>query len=107
MPAELVAKIEKSDTFNKGYDTTELLAAAELDMQWHTLPASAPLQNPDAFETEALEKTHLLISYVPPRYRSSYFSHIWGSGYAASIMPIFGHRCSTTMLTHGSKSTVA
>ncbi len=84
MPAELVAKIEKSDTFNKGYDTTELLAAAELDMQWHTLPASAPVQNPDAFETQALEKTHLLISYVPPRYRSSYFSHIWGSGYAAS-----------------------
>ncbi len=83
MPAELLAKIEKSKTFNKGYDTTELLAAAELDMQWHSLPASAPLQNPDTFETEALKKTNLLISYVPPRYRSSYFSHIWGSGYAA------------------------
>ncbi len=83
MPAELVAKIEKSRTFNKGYDTTELLAAAELDMQWHTLPASAPLQNPDTFETQALEKTHLLISYVPPRYRSSYFAHIWASGYSA------------------------
>lgn len=83
MPADLLAKIEKSETFNKGYDTTELLAAAELDMQWHALPASAPLQNPDAFETEALKKTNLLISYVPPRYRSSYFSHIWGSGYAA------------------------
>jgi peptidyl-dipeptidase Dcp len=83
MPAELLAKIEKSETFNKGYDTTELLAAAELDMQWHSLPADAPLQNPDAFETEALKKTGLLISYVPPRYRSSYFSHIWGSGYSA------------------------
>ncbi len=83
MPADLLAKIEKSKTFNKGYDTTELLAAAELDMQWHSLSASAPLQNPDAFETEALKKTNLLISYVPPRYRSSYFSHIWGSGYAA------------------------
>jgi peptidyl-dipeptidase Dcp len=83
MPADLLAKIEKSETFNKGYDTTELLAAAELDMQWHSLPASAPLQNPDTFETEALTKTHLLISYVPPRYRSSYFSHIWGSGYSA------------------------
>ncbi len=83
MPAELLAKIEKSETFNKGYDTTELLAAAELDMQWHSLPANAPLQNPDAFETEALKKTNLLISYVPPRYRSSYFSHIWGSGYSA------------------------
>ncbi len=83
MPAELVAKLEKAKTFNKGYDTTELLAAAELDMQWHSLPASAPLQNADAFETEALKKTNLLISYVPPRYRSSYFAHIWGSGYAA------------------------
>ena len=83
MPAELLAKIKKSATFNKGYDTTELLAAAELDMQWHTLPASAPIQKPDAFEAQALEKTHLSLSYVPPRYRSSYFSHIWGSGYAA------------------------
>ena len=83
MPAELVAKIEKAQTFNKGYDMTELVAAAELDMQWHSLPASAPLQNPDTFETAALQKTHLAVSYVPPRYRSSYFSHIWGSEYAA------------------------
>src|SRR5215469_3265711 len=83
MPAELVEKIKKADTFNKGYGTTELLAAAELDMKWHTLPASAPLQQPDAFEKQALEDTKLWISYVPPRYRSSYFSHIWGSGYSA------------------------
>jgi peptidyl-dipeptidase Dcp len=52
-------------------------------MQWHTLPASDPLKNPDEFEKEALEKTHLLIGSVPPRYRSSYFSHIWSTGYAA------------------------
>jgi len=84
MPEDLVAKIKKADTFNKGYTTTELLAAAELDMKWHTLPATAPLQKPDAFETEALKETNLAISYVPPRYRSSYFSHIWSSaGYAA------------------------
>jgi peptidyl-dipeptidase Dcp len=83
MPEELLAKIKKSATFNKGYDVTELLAAAELDMKWHTLPANAPIQKPDEFETQALEQTHLSISYVPPRYRSSYFSHIWGSGYAA------------------------
>lgn len=83
MPEELAVKIKKTDTFNKGYDTTELLAAAELDMKWHTLPASAAPQKPDAFETEALEQTHLSLSYVPPRYRSSYFAHIWGSGYAA------------------------
>jgi peptidyl-dipeptidase Dcp len=83
MPAELAAKIKKAARFNQGYVFTELLAAAELDMQWHTLPPSAPLQKPDAFETEALEKTHLALSDVPPRYRSTYFSHIWGSGYAA------------------------
>ncbi len=83
MPAELVAKIKKSADFNQGYALTELLAAAELDMQWHTLPATAPEQDPDAFEKAALTKKDLLIEAVPPRYRSSYFSHIWGSGYAA------------------------
>ncbi len=83
MPAELAAKVRKARTFNQGYLLTELLAAAELDMQWHTLPASAPLEQPDEFEKQALEKKHLLINAVPPRYRSSYFSHIWGGGYSA------------------------
>jgi peptidyl-dipeptidase Dcp len=83
MPEELVARLRKSDTFNKGYDMTELLAAAELDMQWHSLPATAPLQNPDEFEKQALDKTHLNVSYVPPRYRSTYFAHIWGGDYCA------------------------
>ena len=83
MPKELAAKIKKAEKFNQGYALTEVVAAAELDMQWHTLPASAPVQNPDTFETDALEKTHLLIGSVPPRYRSSYFSHIWSTGYAA------------------------
>jgi peptidyl-dipeptidase Dcp len=83
MPAELAQKIKKSETFNQGYMLTELLAAAELDMQWHTVSPDAPLQNPDAFETAALRKTHLALSAVPPRYRSSYFMHIWGNGYQA------------------------
>lgn len=83
MPADLAAKLKKAATFNQGYAFTELLAAAELDMQWHTLPADAPLQNPDEFEKAALQKKGLLIKAVPPRYRSTYFSHIWGSGYAA------------------------
>ena len=83
IPEELAARIRKAATFNKGYDMTELLAAAELDMQWHFLSPDAPLQNPDAFEKQALDKTHLNIAYVPPRYRSTYFSHIWGSGYSA------------------------
>ncbi len=83
MPEELVAKIRKAAKFNQGYLVTEALAAAELDMQWHTLPATAPLQNVDVFEKEALEKTQLDLAAVPPRYRSSYFLHIWANGYAA------------------------
>ena len=84
MPAELVAKIKKSKTFNQGYDLTELLAAARTrHAVAHASAPSAPLQNPDAFEKQALQKTHLALSYVPPRYRSSYFLHIWGDGYAA------------------------
>jgi peptidyl-dipeptidase Dcp len=84
MPKEIVERLTQSATFNKGYDMTELLAAAELDMQWHFLPPDAPLQNPDDFEKQALQKTQLEVSYVPPRYRSTYFSHIWGGGYSAS-----------------------
>jgi peptidyl-dipeptidase Dcp len=83
MPEELAARIRKAATFNKGYDMTELLAAAELDMQWHFLTPRAPLQNPDEFEKQALDKTHLNVSYVPPRYRSTFFSHIWQGGYSA------------------------
>lgn len=83
MPAELVAKIEKAKNFGEGYDLTELLAAAELDMQWHTLSASAGPQNPDGFEAQALATTHLDLRDVPPRYRSTYFLHIWASGYSA------------------------
>jgi peptidyl-dipeptidase Dcp len=83
MPADLVEKIKRSQSFNQGYMLTEILAAAMLDLDWHTLPAGAPLENPDAFEKEALSKSHLWIGYVPPRYRSSYFLHIWANGYAA------------------------
>ncbi len=83
MPKELADKIEKSTLFNEGYDFTELLEAADLDMAWHTLSASAPEQNSDQFETASLKKDHLYIPQVPPRYRSSYFLHIWANGYAA------------------------
>ena len=83
MPTEMAAKLRETRTFNQGYALTEVVAAAELDMQWHILPAGTPPQNTDTFETEALDKTHLTVSYVPPRYRTSYFSHIWNTGYAA------------------------
>ncbi len=83
MPAPLAAKVKQAELFNQGYSLTELLAASELDMQWHTLAPGERLQQPDTFEKAALEKTGLALAAVPPRYRSTYFSHIWGSGYAA------------------------
>ena len=83
MPQPLVDKMKKAGMFNKGYDMTELVSAALLDMNWHMLGAAAPLQDADTFEATALKKDGVDLSYVPPRYRSSYFQHIWGNGYAA------------------------
>jgi peptidyl-dipeptidase Dcp len=83
MPQPLVDKIKKAGLFNKGYDMTELVAAAMLDMNWHMLGADAPKQDVDAFEIASLKKDGVDLSYVPPRYRSSYFLHIWSNGYSA------------------------
>lgn len=83
MPQVLVDKINKADKFNKGYAMTELLAAALLDMHWHMLGADQPQQDVDKFEAASLSQDKIDLSYVPPRYRSSYFQHIWGNGYAA------------------------
>ncbi len=83
MPQELVDKINKADKFNKGYAMTELLAAALLDMHWHMLAAGQPQQAVDKFEAASLQQDSIDLGYVPPRYRSSYFQHIWGNGYAA------------------------
>lgn len=84
MPQTLVDKIKKAATFNQGYGLTELLSAASLDMQWHTIGSDSTLQNVDTFEINALKRTKLNLSQVPPRYRSSYFLHIWSNGYAAA-----------------------
>lgn len=83
IPNTLVDKIKASATFNQGYSLGEILAASQLDMQWHELPSSAPKQNVDTFEQQALAKTHTNFTSVPPRYRSSYFLHIWANGYEA------------------------
>ncbi len=100
IPEALVTKIKSAATFNQGYALTEILSAADLDMQWHTLKADAALQDVDKFETEALKKTHLDLAYVPPRYRSSYFLHIWGNGYAAGYYAYLW----TEMLDHDAYS---
>ncbi|MEJ2495653.1 MAG: M3 family metallopeptidase, partial [Ignavibacteriaceae bacterium] len=83
MPQELADKIVKAQLFNQGYDFTEILEAADLDMAWHTLSVSDSVQNSDKFEINSLTKDNLYIPEVPPRYRSSYFMHIWGNNYAA------------------------
>ncbi len=84
MPQELVDKIKKVSTFNQGFATTEYLAASLLDIAWHTIPPGTPQQDVDLFETAALKKYNVDMYEVPPRYRTTYFAHIWGGGYASS-----------------------
>jgi len=83
MPDALREKMLSATQFNKGYDMTELLSAALLDMNWHGLSASEAPDDVEAFEVAALEREQLHLPAVPPRYRSSYFAHIFGGGYAA------------------------
>ncbi len=83
MPQALVEKIKKSQKFNQGYALTEYLAAALLDMSWHTLTADMPLQDVNTFEPASLNRFNINLPLVPPRYHTTYFSHIWGGGYAA------------------------
>ena len=83
MPQAMLDKIRKAAAFNQGYSFTEVLAAHNLDLQWHSLKPGLPLQDVNKFEQEALTKTGLNLSQVPPRYRSTYFNHIWNSGYSA------------------------
>jgi len=83
MPEPLQAKLKATKNFNGGHALTEVLAAAEVDLQWHTLPSSDTLQQADVFEAKALEEKKINFALVPPRYRSTYFAHIFGGGYAA------------------------
>jgi peptidyl-dipeptidase Dcp len=83
MPAAMVKAIKDSGTYGQGYATEEYIAAALLDQAWHTLPSDAEKQDVDKFEAEALKKYNVDYALVPPRYRSSYFAHIWGGGYSA------------------------
>jgi peptidyl-dipeptidase Dcp len=83
IPDALVEKIKRAQTWGQGYQLGELLAASELDMKWHMLPRSSTTQDVDAFEAGALKDSHTDFVNVPPRYRSSYFMHIWGNDYAA------------------------
>lgn len=97
IPQELINKIKNAGTFNQGYSITENLAASNLDMQWHTISPDLKIEDANAFEKEALKKTKLdVVHSVPPRYRSTYFAHIFGGGYAAGYYSYLW----TEMLNH-------
>jgi peptidyl-dipeptidase Dcp len=83
LPQAQIDKIKAARTFNQGYELGEVLEAARLDLDWHSLPASAPRQDVDKFEANALATGGFDTADVPPRYRSSYFLHIWSNGYSA------------------------
>lgn len=83
MPPELLAKLSATAKFNQGFATTEYLAASLLDQRWHQLtPAQIPA-DALAFEASALKQAGVDFAPVPPRYRSTYFSHIFAGGYSA------------------------
>ncbi len=85
MPAELKERMLKSINFQTAYALGENLGATCVDMAWHMLPADQipSVEEAQQFEINALEHVGLLNRQVPPRYMTSYFNHIWGSGYAA------------------------
>lgn len=83
MPQSLVDKIKKAGAFNQGYSTTELVSAATLDMNWHSVTDESQLKPALEFEKEVLNKYGFNLKEVPPRYHTPYFAHIWGGGYSA------------------------
>ncbi|PKG55855.1 peptidase M3 [Shewanella sp. Choline-02u-19] len=81
IPQELVKKIQAASKFNQGFATVEYMAATKLDLDWHTVTDFMP-KDAAKFEAESLNKMGL-ISEIAPRYRSTYFSHIFSGGYSA------------------------
>jgi len=82
MPDELITKIQKSGHFNQGFVTVEYLAASLLDMDWHTLTTENEVKDVLAFEAKSMNEIGL-IDEILPRYRSTYFQHIFSGGYSA------------------------
>ena len=84
MPAELIARLERAATFNQGFETTEYLASAIMDLEYHTLTLEDPNElDPDAFERDTLARLGMP-SELPMRHRSPHFGHVFsGEGYAA------------------------
>lgn len=83
MPKELLDKVQAAEQFHQGYKTTEVVAASIVDQAWHQLKPEEIPDDAVAFEASVLKKHGLDFAPVPPRYRSPYFSHVFGGGYAA------------------------
>jgi peptidyl-dipeptidase Dcp len=83
LPQEWVDNLKAASAFNEGHATTSYLAAAVLDLAWHSLPADATVADVEEFEAKAIADYGLDYAPVPTRYRSTYFSHIFAGGYSA------------------------
>lgn len=83
VPAELVSALERANRFNQGFSTFEYLAAALLDWSWHRLAPGEKIEDPATFEARALERAGVAHPLVSPRYRSTYFMHIFAGDYSA------------------------
>lgn len=96
IPASLLKKIKDAGTFNQGYSMIENLCSSSLDMKWHTISIDDKIEDVAKFEEEALKQMKLNVDEVPPRYRSTYFAHIFSGGYAAGYYSYLW----TEMLSH-------
>ncbi|MBW3164664.1 M3 family metallopeptidase [Ferrimonas balearica] len=83
IPADLLAKVMAAGKFNLGFDTLEYLSSALLDMEWHAIGTDAKIDNVADFEAQALAKHGVDLAAIPPRYKSTYFAHIFAGGYSA------------------------
>ena len=96
IPTELLKKIKEAGTFNQGYSMIENLCSSSLDMKWHTISANEKIEDVAKFEAGALKNMKLNVNEIPPRYRSTYFAHIFNGGYAAGYYSYLW----TEMLSH-------
>ncbi|WP_104117373.1 M3 family metallopeptidase [Arthrobacter sp. B1805] len=84
LPQDVIDRIHAAGAWGEGFETTAYLGAALLDLAWHSVPAGTVIEDPLAFEASALADARVDFAPVPPRYRTSYFKHIFAGGYAAS-----------------------
>ncbi|MHA7180309.1 M3 family metallopeptidase [Arthrobacter sp. MDB2-24] len=84
LPQDVIDRIHAAGTWGEGFETTAYLGATLLDLAWHSIPSGTVVEDPLAFEAAALADAGVDFAPVPPRYRTSYFKHIFAGGYAAS-----------------------